>query len=183
MRATVVTAALICFASFGWGMVRHFERVGKPKPGMLFVGLVAPVFAGMHVFALFTRPLAHAGIALILYTAGLTLFWFAVAATRGRGLAFCFQGHVPPMIIRTGPYRAIRHPFYTAYTLVWVAGFVATGWGPLAAIAILMASLYTYSARQEEAGLLRSAFGEEYRAYRRQAGAFLPRFLPRIKKR
>lgn len=175
MRTILLLANVSCFASFGWAMLRHFEPAGKPKPGMIFTASVVPIFASLHVVSLIARPLEWPLIALILYALAITLFWLAVAATRGQKLAACFQGRVPPTIVRTGPYRAIRHPFYTAYTLVWMAGFMATGWGPLAAIAILMASLYASVARAEETGLLSSSLGSEYRAYIQATGRFLPR--------
>ncbi len=156
-------------------MLRHFERAGKPKPGMVFTGSVVPIFAGITVMSLIARPLEWPLVALILYALGVILFWFAIAATRGQKLAACFQGRVSPAIVRTGPYRAIRHPFYTAYSLVWVGGFAATGWWPLAAIALFMAVLYARAARAEEAGFLRSSSEIEYRAYIETTGSFLPR--------
>jgi len=175
IRTTLFIAGLACFASFGWGMLRHFERGGRPKPGMRLTVIVVPVFAGTHLTSLLTRPLAMPLTALALYLAGVALFWFAIAATRGRGLAACFQGQVPPRVVHAGPYRAIRHPFYASYTLAWIAGFAATGWWPLALIATFMAGMYTYAARQEESCILGSPLREEYRDYMRRTGRFLPR--------
>jgi protein-S-isoprenylcysteine O-methyltransferase Ste14 len=142
---------------------------------MIFTASVVPIFAGVNVVSLIARPLAWAWIALLLYALAVTLFWFAIAATRGRKLAACFQGRVSPSIVHTGPYRAIRHPFYTAYSLVWVGGFAATGWWPLAAIALFMAVLYACTARAEEAGFLDSPLQSEYGAYMETTGRFLPR--------
>jgi protein-S-isoprenylcysteine O-methyltransferase Ste14 len=142
---------------------------------MLLTVIVVPVFAGIHVTSLLTRPLAMPLTALALYLAGLALFWFAVAATRGRGLAACFQEQVPAQVVYAGPYRAIRHPFYASYLLTWIAGFAATGWWPLAVIAIFMAGMYAYAARQEERCILSSPLQEEYRDYMNRTGRFLPR--------
>jgi protein-S-isoprenylcysteine O-methyltransferase Ste14 len=175
MRDILLFADVCCFASFGWAMLRHFERAGKPKPGMIFTASVVPIFAGLHVASLTVRPLAWPWLALILYTAAIALFWLAIAATRGRKLAACFQGRVPLSIVRTGPYRAMRHPFYTAYTLVWLGGFAATGWWPLGAIALVMATLYASAARKEEAGFLSGPLESDYRAYIQTTGRFLPR--------
>jgi protein-S-isoprenylcysteine O-methyltransferase Ste14 len=175
MRTILVFADFICFASFGWAMLRHFERAGKPQPGMILTVSVVPVFAGVNLVSLLLRPLAHPWIAFVSYAAGAALFWLTVAATRGRKLAACFQGHVPATFLHTGPYRFIRHPFYTAYTIVWASGFVATGWWPLAIIAVFMGSLYACAAHKEELGFLRSSLGEEYRVYMRRTGRFLPR--------
>jgi protein-S-isoprenylcysteine O-methyltransferase Ste14 len=176
MRLLVWFADLICFASFGWSMLRHFDRSGRPRPGMALTVTVTPIFAGLNLVSLVTRPLVEPWIALILYMAGGGLFWCAIAATRGRGLAACFQRQVPAALVTSGPYRAIRHPFYTAYSLVWFGGFAATGWWPLAAIAIFMASLYACAAHNEERAFLRSSLRAEYQAYMRRTGRFIPRW-------
>ena len=156
-------------------MLRHFGRAGKLAPGLALTAAVVPVFAVIHLMSLLTRPLALPLTALTLYVGAFVLFWFAVAATHGRGLAACFQGQVPVKVVQAGPYRAIRHPFYASYTLVWIGGFAATGWWPLALTAFFMASLYAYAARQEERCFLNSPLRKEYRDYMRRTGRFLPR--------
>jgi len=166
MRLTLLVTEAACFASFGWAMLRHFQRAGKTGPGTIFTAAVAPAFAGLHVMALAGMPLAQPRPALVLYMGGAALFWWTVRATRGRGLAACFQGRIPPAVIRDGPYRWMRHPFYTSYTLVWLAGFAATGWWPLAMTAGFMASLYGCAAYTEERDLLRSVLREDYRNYK-----------------
>jgi protein-S-isoprenylcysteine O-methyltransferase Ste14 len=179
VRAILLVANVSCFASFGWAMLRHFESAGKPKPGMILTAAVVPIFAAINVVSLIARPLAWPLVALILYVLGVSLFWSAIASTRGRKLAACFQRRIPPAIVRTGPYHAIRHPFYTAYMLVWLGGFAATAWWPLAAIALFMAALYTSAARAEETGFLSSSLESEYRVYIEATGRFLPRILKR----
>jgi protein-S-isoprenylcysteine O-methyltransferase Ste14 len=179
MRTAVFCADLICFAGFAWAMLRHFQPAGKPRPGMILTGAIVPVFAALHLAALFTRPVPFPLTAIALYAASAALFWSAVAATRGRHLSACFQRQVPPALVRTGPYRRIRHPFYLAYTLTWIAGFVATGWWPLALTAIFMASLYLQAARQEERCFLESPLQAEYRRYMQGAGRFVPRVFGR----
>jgi protein-S-isoprenylcysteine O-methyltransferase Ste14 len=175
MRAVVFVADLTCFASFGWAMWRHFRPAGPPRLAMALTGLCVPAFAAVNLAAILTRPLAQPVAALLLYASSLALFWFAVAATRGRDLAACFQQKVGAIVVRTGPYRSIRHPFYTAYILTWAGGFAATGWWLPAAIAGVMAGVYTCAARQEERGFLRSTLREEYRRLMRDTGRFWPR--------
>ena len=180
MRALVFCADLICFAGFGWAMLRHFQPAGKPKLGMILTGTIVPVFASLHLAALLMRPVPRPLLAIALYAASAALFWSAIAATRGRHLGVCFQRHVPPALVRTGPYKLIRHPFYTAYMLTWIAGFVATGWWPLALTAIFMASLYRRAACQEERCFMESEMSEEYRSYLRATGRFVPRIVGQV---
>lgn len=174
MRIATLLLALICFASFGWQMVHHFERPGKPQRGMLLTAFSGPVFAAVHVAALAGRPLLLPVPALFLYGVAAGLFWWAIEVTRGRQLAACFQALTPPQMVRCGPYRLIRHPFYTSYALAWMAGFVATLWWPLVVTAIFMAALYRKAARDEEQLFLRSGQRAEYLEYIRTTRRFIP---------
>jgi protein-S-isoprenylcysteine O-methyltransferase Ste14 len=172
---TTLAAAVVCFAGFGWGMVWHFRRIGPPTKTMLCVALAALVSAGLNLTALGRKPFWHPTAALALYAAGAGLFWWAVSVSRGK-LAACGQGCVSREILSTGPYRYIRHPFYAAYNLTWLAGFVATGRWPLALSAAGMAALYESCARDEERAFLRAPMGAAYRVYSARAGRYLPRF-------
>ncbi|MBV8847109.1 MAG: hypothetical protein JO307_30235 [Bryobacterales bacterium] len=175
MKWILFFAALGCFASFGWGMLRHFRRDGKPSPGMILTAAAAPLFAAMHVFALLEKPLMCPLLAGSIYLAGAALFWRAVAATRGHDLAACFQHHAPAAVVRGGPYRFVRHPFYCAYTLVWIGGWAATGWLPLAFAAIFMASLYICATLREEREFLGSPRRDAYLSYMQTTGRFFPK--------
>jgi protein-S-isoprenylcysteine O-methyltransferase Ste14 len=166
--------ALLCFASFAWGMIWHFLRLRKLSRTMLATALLAAVSAAVQLIALERRRVLFPVIALILYSASALLFWWAVSVTRGK-LAACGQGSVSPEVVTVGPYRYVRHPFYTSYNLTWLAGFVATGWWPLAVAAIVMASLYERAAREEELGFSSSTLAEAYAIYKRRAGKYLPR--------
>lgn len=78
-------------------------------------------------------------------------------------------------LVTAGPYKWVRHPMYTVIFLVtvvyflisanWFIGLVWIGW-----IVGTVASMI----RDEEAALIEK-FGEEYRAYMRRTGRFLPR--------
>ncbi len=170
MRMLLFGTNLLCFASFGWAMARHFEPGGKPKPGMLLTALAVPVFAAAQLWATLALPAPGAAPAMVLYVAAAALFWSAIRVTRGRRLGACFQQQEPSGIVTAGPYRYVRHPFYLSYSLVWAGGFVATRWAPLALVAIFMAVLYYRAARQEERTLLSSSHADVYRAYLRQTG-------------
>jgi protein-S-isoprenylcysteine O-methyltransferase Ste14 len=146
---------------------------------MLLTAAVVPAFAALHLFALFTMPLFLPWAALGLYASGATLFWRAISATRGCGLAACFQDSLPAAVMRAGPYRLIRHPFYVAYTLAWLAGLAATGWWALGLSVLFMALLYILAARKEERDFLRSPMRETYLTYMREAGGYLPRLRRR----
>ena len=76
-------------------------------------------------------------------------------------------------LIRTGPYKRLRHPIYTGILTMYVGTAVVTGtW--LALVGLAMAAFaYWRKIRLEEANL-RIAFGPQYDAYCRESWALVP---------
>jgi protein-S-isoprenylcysteine O-methyltransferase Ste14 len=84
-------------------------------------------------------------------------------------------------VIRTGPYRLVRHPMYTAFILQSVAFFLLTAsWAVAAAWSPMVVALFLRMGREER--MMLRACGEEYRAYQDRTGRLLPR-LPGRKSR
>jgi protein-S-isoprenylcysteine O-methyltransferase Ste14 len=76
-------------------------------------------------------------------------------------------------LVRTGPYRWVRHPMYVA-VLVLGLGFVALDRHLLDALVWLaLAALFAVKARLEERALTETF--PDYADYRRHTGAFWPR--------
>lgn len=77
-------------------------------------------------------------------------------------------------LVTWGPYRWVRHPLYTTGTLALVALALlsAVWWIPVMA-APALAALWRRTPH-EEARLI-EAFGDDYRAYMRRTGRFLPK--------
>ena len=76
-------------------------------------------------------------------------------------------------MIRSGPYKLLRHPIYTGLLTMYVGTAVVAGeW--LSLIGLVMA-VYAYwrKIRLEEANL-QLAFGADYAVYRRETWALLP---------
>lgn len=83
------------------------------------------------------------------------------------------QGHE---LVRTGPYRFVRHPIYTGL-LVMVLGTALTLGALRCWLALpLMAVAFWIKLSQEERLLLRH-FPDEYPAYQKQVKALVPLFL------
>jgi protein-S-isoprenylcysteine O-methyltransferase Ste14 len=107
------------------------------------------------------------------------LFWSAVACHGGDRPRVAFAADAPRRLVRSGPYRWVRHPFYLAYTVAWLAGAVMTAAPWLVATAIVMFFVYRSAALAEEVGFLSSDLAEEYREYQRRTGMFIPRLSTR----
>lgn len=77
-------------------------------------------------------------------------------------------------LIRTGPYRRVRHPIYTGMLLAIAGTALVLGEvRGLLAFAITLAAFYS-KARKEEAWLTRE-FGDKFEAHMKQTGMFLPK--------
>ena len=76
-------------------------------------------------------------------------------------------------LVRSGPYRILRHPIYTALLSLYLGTAIVSG--ELHALIgwVLALLAYLRKIRLEEANLAK-AFGEEYRSYRRESWALLP---------
>lgn len=73
-----------------------------------------------------------------------------------------------------GPYRWVRHPLYTVGSTFFVSfGMTADNWF-IAALGVLAFVLMALRVPAEEANLI-ARFGDEYRAYMRRTGRYLPR--------
>lgn len=77
-------------------------------------------------------------------------------------------------LVTGGPYRWVRHPFYSSGTLFILANSLAAANWFLSLTGVLFFILIVIRTRREEKHLL-ARFGDEYRNYMRQTGRFLPR--------
>jgi protein-S-isoprenylcysteine O-methyltransferase Ste14 len=81
-------------------------------------------------------------------------------------------------MVTTGPYAWVRHPFYTSVALAIVANSLATANWFVFTTGCLAVTLLVIRCRTEEENLI-ERFGDEYRAYARRTGRFVPRFSER----
>ena len=77
-------------------------------------------------------------------------------------------------LITTGPYRWIRHPFYTsAVLMIPASSLLAANWFFLA-MGTMIFALLAIRTRKEEENLI-ARFGDDYRNYMQRTGRFVPR--------
>ncbi len=114
------------------------------------------------------------------------VIWFGVVLTGvGVGLAIWARWNlgrnwsdkvvlkVDHELIRSGPYRYLRHPIYTGVLLAVAGTALAVGeWRGVAAL-ILIGTSYYMKATQEEK-ILAAKFGEAFAEHKRRTGFFLP---------
>jgi protein-S-isoprenylcysteine O-methyltransferase Ste14 len=103
------------------------------------------------------------------------MFHRTARASREGALHFAFDVENPVSLVTAGPYRYVRHPFYTSYLIFWT-GLALGTWSLWAVpVLVLMAVLYTVAARGEEGKFANSPMAAEYAAYRTRTGMFWPR--------
>ena len=114
--------------------------------------------------------------AIAMYLGATLLFLSALEAARRVRLPRTFVADPSPgALITTGPFAVVRHPFYIAYSVAWLAAPVATH-GPLITVfAVFAIAIYIVAATREE-HQLSERFGEAYRTYKRGTGMLLPSF-------
>jgi protein-S-isoprenylcysteine O-methyltransferase Ste14 len=179
MRITILVLAITNFALFAVALRLLFARERRTPLRTRVMVDVGVVISCLHVYGLATAPLKTSAveIAAALYVVAAALFTWAALSVRGRGFKLAYVPNSPNAVFTGGPYRWFRHPLYLSYALAWIAGAVAAMSVPLLFTAAAMIAFYVGAAYREERQMLRSAAGDDYRAYRRQAGVLLPKSL------
>lgn len=76
-------------------------------------------------------------------------------------------------LVRSGPYRWVRHPIYTGLLTGVLASAIASGqWRDLLAFGVLAAAMWSKLRREER--WMTQQFGDQYVAYRRSVRALVP---------
>ena len=97
--------------------------------------------------------------------------------------AYLFKsGHVvvsgekrPTSVVSTGAFRYVRHPLYLGSILIYFGMTVSTASLFCLALLMVISLFYNYIAGYEEK-LLEVKFGQEYIAYQKITGKWMPRF-------
>jgi protein-S-isoprenylcysteine O-methyltransferase Ste14 len=173
---------LLAVGTFGlyWAWMRFgFARPDyvHPKMGMLAIAAVASGL--LHTFKLLTVQLSedYAVLGLVLYMLAVGLFLWSAITIRGADFALAFSASPPRAVLATGPYRWVRHPFYLAYSMTWIAGTIVCRSVVLLATVVVMLWFYIDAARQEEHQFLSGSLREGYLAYKAKVGVFGPKIL------
>ena len=158
-------------------VARRESRLQRASHGVpLVLAALLLVLPGHALGALATLFIARSwtgyGIGVALVALGLG---YAVQARRHLGANWSAtvtlkQAH---SLIRSGPYRHVRHPIYTGLLLAFAGSALAQAqWRGLLALLLVTGSLW-FKLRREERWLLEH-FGDDYAEYRKTSWALLP---------
>ena len=157
------------------------------EPPAFFLVLLASVFLGVLPLMPFLAGGEHVSWAT--FPAVDELRWLGVVIGVGAVALFAWAHwslgrHFSPLLrvrndhalVRSGPYRWIRHPIYTSGFLLFTGlGLMAASWPTVLGAVALLATMSTLRIPREEAQLT-AQFGEEYRTYMGKTGRVFPRF-------
>jgi protein-S-isoprenylcysteine O-methyltransferase Ste14 len=176
LHLTVLILCLVTFAVFGLAGGLLFKPFGR-YPAELWLVLVIGVvslLAEIAGVALWEAAGTRAFIGIAMFLVALALILWAGWQLRGQGITRIYCQDSPAKLITSGPYRLMRHPCYTAYSIGYEAGAVASGCPWLWLVLAGMVVLYIHAALFEEKKFESSQLAAEYAAYRARTGMFLP---------
>lgn len=171
----VTSALVVTLAAYIWSAKAHF-RSDRLAPGARAIAIM--VFVGAATIALFVWTVEQspwlqiAGFAVQIGT--FVLFWATIAATRKARLLAAFTDGDPHSLVTTGPYRYMRHPFYTSYILFWFGSALATGVWWVLIVPVIMFVLYWRATIDEEARFAKTAMASDYATFKRGRARFFP---------
>ncbi len=183
--APIIRGLWILFALYWLVSALKRKRTKQRESWLQRLLYVLPLFVAFSLF----RPEAQYGwlstrfvpdtrgvqqIAILLTAAGIGMAIWARwhLGANWSGVVTLKEGHE---LIRTGPYRAIRHPIYTGILLAILGTAVAVGEiRGLLAVAITWLSFYIKARREES--FLAQEFGPRFAEHQQHTGMFLPRF-------
>ena len=178
LRTSVLVAGVSMFALTVWAARFHFTSSAMPLK-LVIISILATADVAVFAHATWRHPRGPLllGAALALFVASAALCLWAIAASRSAALKLAFDPHSPRSILEAGPYRYIRHPFYSAYIVFWTACAVATLHPVNVVLLPILAGAFVAAALGEERAFDRSPEAAAYAAYRHRAGMLWPKLV------
>jgi protein-S-isoprenylcysteine O-methyltransferase Ste14 len=136
------------------------------------VGLGIGLAMGFPGAAITTGRTAIFVAGLVVMAAGMALRWYSIIVL-GRSFTLVVSTRPDQKVIRSGPYRWIRHPSYTGALLTLVGILMCcVNWLSFVPIVLAIAG-YAYRIRVEET-VLAENLGAEYRDYMKHTRRLIP---------
>jgi protein-S-isoprenylcysteine O-methyltransferase Ste14 len=119
-----------------------------------------------------TPEVRWAGVAVMIAGMAIAVWARVHLGTNWSGVVTLKEGHE---LIRTGPYRNIRHPIYTGILTAFLGNAIVNGQiRGLIALAVIWGSFYIKARREET--FLAQEFGPKFDEHTKHTGMFLPKF-------
>jgi protein-S-isoprenylcysteine O-methyltransferase Ste14 len=110
------------------------------------------------------------GVAVLVAGLGFSIWARRVLGRNWSGIVTVKQDHE---LVRSGPYRWVRHPIYTGLLIGFAGSAIARGeWRGILAVLIVFAALWRKLRLEEK--WMQETFGDAYERYRREVRALIP---------
>ena len=121
----------------------------------------------------FHKPAAELIASMIIGPPSVLLAWMA---TRHLDKHWRFEAALSEdhELIKTGPYRRLRHPIYASMLGMLLQTGLVHAWWPLLVAGLVFFVIGTEIRVRAEDGLLAARFGEEFARYKQSARAYFP---------
>lgn len=169
---------LLVVGLYTWALRAHFRSKSVPLGTMLISATVSLTTLAYLALTWTTEsPFPVALLGLVGEALSLWLFLATLKASRDARLRLAFDRELPDSLVQHGPYRFVRHPFYTSYLLFWSSWALAiwSVWAVPFLVALFV--IYVVAARGEEEKFSRSDLSGSYAAYRAKVGFLFPRLM------
>lgn len=173
----VLTVSGLAIASlFGRAIRGHFVSQKLPHAMKILVAL-SYLAVLVYLFALWTgaASLSQRIVGLSLQSFSAIFFNWARTTTLGNRFTAAFDTDKPTFLVKTGPYRFVRHPFYVSYVSFWVGSSLAAGSWMLWCLCILLVVSYVVAALLEEKKFKELMLAADYQFYATEVGFFFPK--------
>lgn len=171
-----------------WGI----SALGRPKPSRFDKGPSFLAYRGANLTAillllvprfrdtLINTPIFEPTTAVMIVGLALTVSGLMISVWARWHLGAQWTGRVGVreghQLVRSGPYRFVRHPIYSGLLLAFVgSALIYADWRALIAIGLMAAALAFKLQREER--WMREHFAADYQAYHRQVAAIIPGVL------
>jgi protein-S-isoprenylcysteine O-methyltransferase Ste14 len=157
--------------------MRMKERKGEHPFGdagqLILLGLFLVVWVGDSFF-LHKSTFVSEYVPLFVRLAIMALVLITAVYLSMSGHVVVAHGERPNSVVSTGAFRYVRHPLYLAAILFYLGLAISTASLFSLALLLIIFLFYNYIASYEER-LMEIKFGEEYMAYEKRTGKWMPR--------
>lgn len=170
---------IINCASFIWAGIFFFKKPVQKNYRFLMLNLIGIMTIFTDIYLLFITS-EEFGVFNCLggYLSILSffLFWLSIRACKHVPMKFAFHDDSTlEGFVRLGPYRFVRHPFYTSYSISWLSAALMSNYFVAYLLLLTMIFFYTIAALQEEKFFAMSVYSDSYKLYMKSTGRFLPK--------
>jgi protein-S-isoprenylcysteine O-methyltransferase Ste14 len=157
----------------------HFDRSSRARPLLLAVLLLSATLSIATIYLVIRAhvPTSRLVLTVAIATTTALVFRWALRSIAQHDLGLAFSGIVPAQVVENGPYRYVRHPLYTSYSVFWATcAFLAHSYF-VGGLAVAIVLLYVFAAKTEERDIMRSPLAPTYSSYRQRTGLLFPRII------